>query len=422
MKQDRVALLIDADNVSIDVIEQAVVWCAKHYGGPHLRRAYCTPESAVKHQTAFKRLSVRPMVNLAAGKNSTDIALAVDAIEIAMHEQPDVIVIASSDSDFAPVVARLRERGCRVVGLGQQGKVGQETQGIYDDYEIFEHRGGGGDDAGSAPRKRSTRGVTKRAAGTRGTTAAKKAGKAEKTGKTEKTEKTGPATAAKKAAAGKTSRAAKSPSGATASSAKDAAAATTTVPAPAKSRARKSTRKTAAPEDGSVRDDDAVAGVFADILAEDAAEATTESDSPPRKGASASKPAVAKKTRGRKTAKSAAASHASAPEGHDKDGSAGDAAPRLGDDARGRRSDRRDDVNATRGSSTAITLDAVLRALPELARGATLAFNDVGQRLRAAGLLSKSGSSTKLLRQFAGDVALEPADKPSRVRFVGRRA
>ena len=81
MNHDRVMLLIDADNVSLDVIEQAVPWVHKHYGGPHVRRAYCTAESAVKHQGAFKRLSIRPMVNLAAGKNSTDIALAVDAIQ-----------------------------------------------------------------------------------------------------------------------------------------------------------------------------------------------------------------------------------------------------------------------------------------------------------------------------------------------------
>ncbi len=154
MTLDHVALLIDADNVSMDVIEQAIIWTAKHYGGPHLRRAYCTPESAVKHQERFKRLAIRPMVNLAAGKNSTDIALAVDAIEIAVTERPNVFVIASSDSDFAPVVSRLRERGCRVVGLGQQGKVGQETQGIYDDYEIFEHHGDDSAAPASTPRGR----------------------------------------------------------------------------------------------------------------------------------------------------------------------------------------------------------------------------------------------------------------------------
>ena len=140
MSGDRVMLLIDADNVSIDVIEQAVAWVARHFGGPHVRRAYCTAEAAVKHQDAFKRLSIRPMVNLAAGKNSTDIALAVDAIDLALAERPDVIVIASSDSDFAPLVSRLREKGCRVVGVGQEGKTGGETKGVYDDYEVLAHR------------------------------------------------------------------------------------------------------------------------------------------------------------------------------------------------------------------------------------------------------------------------------------------
>lgn len=140
MNRDRVMLLIDADNVSIDIIEQAVAWVHQHYGGPHVRRAYCTAESAVKHQAVFKRLSIRPMVNLAAGKNSTDIALAVDAVDLAATERPDVAVIASSDSDFAPLVTRLREKGCRVVGIGQEGKTGEETVSVYDDYEVLSHR------------------------------------------------------------------------------------------------------------------------------------------------------------------------------------------------------------------------------------------------------------------------------------------
>ncbi len=140
MSTERVMLLIDADNVSIDVIEQAVAWVAKHFGGPHVRRAYCTAESAVKHQDAFKRLSIRPMVNLAAGKNSTDIALAVDAIDLAVADRPQVVAIASSDSDFAPLVSKLREKGCRVVGIGQDGKTGDETKGVYDDYEVLAHR------------------------------------------------------------------------------------------------------------------------------------------------------------------------------------------------------------------------------------------------------------------------------------------
>ena len=137
---DRVMLLIDADNVSIDVIEQAVRMVLKQHGGLHVRRAYCTAEGAVKHQAVFRRLSIKPMVNLSTGKNSTDIALAVDAIDLVLAERPDVVVIASSDSDFAPLVQRLREKGCEVRGIGQMGKTGDDTQDVYDDFTVLEHR------------------------------------------------------------------------------------------------------------------------------------------------------------------------------------------------------------------------------------------------------------------------------------------
>jgi len=49
-------------------------------------------------------------------------------------------VIASSDSDFAPLVHRLREKGCVVRGIGQHGKTGDETQDVYDDFTVLEHR------------------------------------------------------------------------------------------------------------------------------------------------------------------------------------------------------------------------------------------------------------------------------------------
>jgi uncharacterized protein (TIGR00288 family) len=140
MSNDRVMLLIDADNVSVDVMEQTVKMLVEQHGALHLRRAYCTAESAVKHQAVFKRLGIKPMVNLAAGKNSTDIALAVDAIDLVLAERPDVVAIASSDSDFAPLVSRLREKGCVVRGFGQEGKTGDETLEVYDDYTVLAHR------------------------------------------------------------------------------------------------------------------------------------------------------------------------------------------------------------------------------------------------------------------------------------------
>ena len=110
MKSDpRVMLLVDADNVSADVVEQAFRRVLDDHGAIHVRRAYCTAESALKNLQLFKRLSIRPIVNLSTGKNSTDIALAVDALDLVVAERPDVVVIVSSDSDFAPLVIRLRE-------------------------------------------------------------------------------------------------------------------------------------------------------------------------------------------------------------------------------------------------------------------------------------------------------------------------
>jgi uncharacterized protein (TIGR00288 family) len=135
----RVMLLIDADNVSADVIEQAVQRILAEHGSIHVRRAYCNAETALKQQALFKRLSVRPMVNLSAGKNSTDIALAVDAIDLAIAERPDIAVLVSSDSDFAPLVIRLREKGCRVCGIGQQGKTGDDTVAVYDSFVDLQH-------------------------------------------------------------------------------------------------------------------------------------------------------------------------------------------------------------------------------------------------------------------------------------------
>ena len=157
MSTDRVMLLIDADNVSVDVMEQAVARLLDEYGALHVRRAYCTAESAVKHQAVFKRLSIKPMVNLAAGKNSTDIALAVDAIDLVLAERPDVVVIASSDSDFAPLVARLREKGCTVRGIGQEGKTGDETRSVYDSFDVLAHRTRAGTTTRTAARKTTRR-------------------------------------------------------------------------------------------------------------------------------------------------------------------------------------------------------------------------------------------------------------------------
>ncbi|SFO95297.1 TIGR00288 family protein [Variovorax sp. OK605] len=196
----RVMLLIDADNVSADVIEQAVQRTMDEYGAIHVRRAYCNAEMAVNRQALFKRLSVRPMVNLSTGKNSTDIALAVDAIDLVIDERPDVVVLVSSDSDFAPLVIRLREKGCRVCGIGQQGKTGEETVGIYDSFMDLAHHGA----SYAAPAVRTT--PAKKTATATAKSAATKTSRAKSAGTATATAAAPAAAAAKKAAAKKTAR------------------------------------------------------------------------------------------------------------------------------------------------------------------------------------------------------------------------
>ena len=139
-RQTCVALLIDADNLSGDVIEQAVAYLLKTYGAVDFRRAYSSPQKVIEHTELFRRHAIRPMVNVPTGKNSTDIALAVDAIDLAITEHPDVVVIASSDSDYAPLAQRLREKGCRVIGIGQAGKTGGESPLAYDEFIDLAHR------------------------------------------------------------------------------------------------------------------------------------------------------------------------------------------------------------------------------------------------------------------------------------------
>jgi uncharacterized protein (TIGR00288 family) len=135
-------LLVDADNVTVDVIDQAVEQVMARHGAIHVRRAYCTADLAVKHLKLFKTHSIRPIVNISTGKNSTDIALAVDAMDLVVSERPDLVVIVSSDSDFAPLVIRLREKGCRVEGIGQEGKTGEDSKPVYDAFIDLPYRRG----------------------------------------------------------------------------------------------------------------------------------------------------------------------------------------------------------------------------------------------------------------------------------------
>ena len=368
-------LLIDADNVSVDVMEQAVRLLLNQHGGLHVRRAYCTAESAVKHQSAFKRLGIKPMVNLASGKNSTDIAMAVDAIDLVLAERPQVVVIASSDSDFAPLVLRLREKGCVVRGIGQSGKTGAETQEIYDDFTVLDHHR-----RTSAPASeiRPARKAATRTAATRtGATGAQ----ATRTGAT---------------STGETR------SGATSDRATRAA--TTRATAARKAPSRKGAA--AAPELG--LPDDAPT-VDEPQLGErplgEAASAESRATGPDPGNDTA--PAL-KAAAGRTTAKRSGAAAKTAP--RKTAGRKSPATPTPADAPS-------PPPEQTPKRAGAAAMEAVLACLPELGQGQGLALNVAVQRLREAQLLSRNSSSLKLFAQLSDRFELVPQGRPTRVRL-----
>ncbi len=119
----RIALLIDADNVSASKIALMIAELSK-YGTVNIRRAY--GDWATTRLKGWKdRLhdfAIRPIqqFSYSTGKNATDIALVIDAMELLYTQKLDAFCIASSDADFTPLVMQLRANGHDVYGFGER--------------------------------------------------------------------------------------------------------------------------------------------------------------------------------------------------------------------------------------------------------------------------------------------------------------
>ena len=126
--------LIDADNLNSGAwIDEAFQVLEASEGVMPVRRAYGSAENLKGLAEALRTWAVRPFVNLSLTKNTTDIALAVDAMEFACQTPaPKLVVIGSGDADFVPLVVRLRERGIRMVCVSERGKMGREAVSAYD--------------------------------------------------------------------------------------------------------------------------------------------------------------------------------------------------------------------------------------------------------------------------------------------------
>ncbi|MFT4263886.1 MAG: NYN domain-containing protein [Nocardioides sp.] len=118
----RIALLIDADNASATSIDFVLNDLAE-YGECNIRRAYgnWTKDGLKPWIAELHEAAIRPMqqFDLTTHKNASDIALAIDAVDLLHSAAPDAFAILSSDSDFTPLVHYLREKGRAVYGYGR---------------------------------------------------------------------------------------------------------------------------------------------------------------------------------------------------------------------------------------------------------------------------------------------------------------
>ncbi|GFE77155.1 hypothetical protein NTCA1_48040 [Novosphingobium sp. TCA1] len=119
----RIALLIDADNVPHGKIAEMLAELSK-YGTANIRRAYGDWASAgLKNwKDKLHDFAIRPVqqFSYSTGKNATDIALVIDAMELLYTQKLDAFCIASSDADFTPLVMQLRANGHEVYGFGER--------------------------------------------------------------------------------------------------------------------------------------------------------------------------------------------------------------------------------------------------------------------------------------------------------------
>ncbi len=122
-REERLAVLIDADNARADFIEPLLVEVAKH-GRASVRRAYgdWTSTQLNSWKTQLLQHSIQPIQQFSytTGKNATDSSLIIDAMDLLHAGNLDGICIVSSDSDFTRLAARIREEGLTVYGFGER--------------------------------------------------------------------------------------------------------------------------------------------------------------------------------------------------------------------------------------------------------------------------------------------------------------
>jgi len=122
-KDLRLAVLIDAENIPYRLISSILEEIAK-YGNPTFKRIY--GDWTKPHVSGWKSVLLDHAINpvqqysYTSGKNASDSAMIIDAMDILYSGRVDGFCLVSSDSDFTRLATRLREAGMKVYGMGEQ--------------------------------------------------------------------------------------------------------------------------------------------------------------------------------------------------------------------------------------------------------------------------------------------------------------
>jgi hypothetical protein len=123
VKELKLAVLIDADNVPYSNVKGMMEEITK-YGTPTTKRIYAdwTKPNANGWKSVLLEHAITPIqqYSYTVGKNSSDSAMIIDAMDLLYSDKVDGFCIVSSDSDFTRLAIRLRESGMKVIGIGEK--------------------------------------------------------------------------------------------------------------------------------------------------------------------------------------------------------------------------------------------------------------------------------------------------------------
>src|SRR5918992_2492471 len=166
--EERLALFIDFENLAIgardrggDIDMSVIMDALSERGRVVVRRAYADWNLFSDHRAGLMSERIEmieiPQRTGIVRKNAADIKLAVDALELAFEREfITTFVVASGDSDFTPLVLKLRELNRRVVGVGVEGSTSELLPGACDEFLFYERLLGPGS-VKTAPRQRHGR-------------------------------------------------------------------------------------------------------------------------------------------------------------------------------------------------------------------------------------------------------------------------